>query len=402
MSVALRRMALLVPALMAGVAVPVWPQESPPLPSEERRPASEKRNDDILFEKARFERDGMVTLYLRVGHGRGRLLKAILEGAPLSTPGRPTPDITVTPNSKARILTDKGWALEAETMHLLIVSDVKENIAAIESILRALDVPDPQVFIEGRIVELRWDRDLQIGVEGDGAASTLWALKSGSDAFLKEVRAKFNPTDAITGGPFQGSSFRFSRTSAHQGTLAGVIQAFVQRGKGEVLSNPRIMVESGDEALVSAGERIPYSKTILIPGGSQTSVEYEEAAVSLKVRPHIVGASSVHLEIETSVKALAGFLNFPTGTAPTFTTRQAKTQVTVKDEEEIVIGGLLQKEKATVRRGIPFLSDIPIFGLLFGKYEETETVREILFFLKPSIVRHERGPARPIIDPERR
>ncbi len=399
---------VLVSALLLGVPAVVRPQDAAPAPTPAPTPAppapapKDDKGGDIIYEKARFEKDGRVTIYLRVGHQRGRLLKAILEGVVLNTPGKPLPDVTVTPNANARLLTDKGWVLESEEMHLIIVSDLKENIPAIEAALKVLDVPDPQVYIEGRIVEMRWDRDLQIGLEGDGGTATLWSLKPGSESFLKEIRTRFNPTEALTGGPFQGSTFRFQRSSAHQGSIGGVVQAFVERGMGEILSNPRIMVESGDEALVSAGERIPYSKTILIPGGSQTSVDYEEATVMLKVRPHIVGATNVHLEIDTQVKALAGFVNFPTGTAPTFTTRKAQTKVTVTDGDEIVIGGLLQKEKSQVRRGIPFLSDIPIFGVLFGKYEETESVREILFFLKPTIIQGERGPRRPLIDPERR
>jgi type IV pilus assembly protein PilQ len=381
------------------------PPKAPPPdikpPAAQEPPKKERERDEILYEIARFKRpDGLISICFRVGHERGRLLKAILEGVQLQIPGQAMPIVSVTPNARVKFLTDKGHVLESEEAHLLIVSDTEENIPYLESVLKVLDAPEPQVQIEARIVELRWDRELQLGLEGEGLNSVIYTLRPGSDAFLKEIRARFNPTEALAGGPFQGSTFRFGRTSAHQGSLTGVIQAFVQRGQGEVLSVPRIVASSGKEALILAGEKIPYTQSTLAAGQTTVTVQFEEANVSLKVRPHIVGSSNIRMEIDTSVKTLIGFVNFQTGTAPTFSNRQAKTDVTVRTGEEVWIGGILQKEKSKIRRGLPILSDIPVFGVLFGRYEESESLREILFTLKPTIL--EPGGLRAIIDPNKK
>ena len=384
----------------AGVALaqnppqqpPVQPPTNPPANQPTTQPAQDppkvsQDKDDILYEKWRLERNGMVTIYYRVGHDRGKLLKALLEG---------------NGDARAKILSSNGWVMESEPMHLMVVSDTKENIALVEQVLRVLDVPDPQVIIEAKVVELRWDKDMEIGFEGDsGPLSQLWIQSDDSGTFLREIRTKFNPTEAITGGSFQGSTFRFSRVSGHTGTMGGIVQAFLERGKGEILSAPRIMVDSGDEALVKAGEEFPYPEVVLHPGGSTTSVKYQPTGVTLKVRPHIVGANNVHLVLELDVKALLGFVNLPTGTAPSFTNRSASTKVTVRNGEEIVIGGLRRKEKHTLHRGLPFLSDIPIIGLLFGRYEEQEVTQEILFFIKPIIIQSGRDMPRSIIDPNK-
>jgi len=375
-------------------------QQEPPKPAEPPkvldRPAGE-----ILYPIGKFKRpDGLVSLCYKVGFQRGRLLKAILEGTTLQIPGQPAPIVSVTPGVSARILGPKGHAIESEEAHLLIVTDVEENIAYLESILKILDVPEPQVLIEARIVELRWDRDLQYGIEGDGPTSIIYSLPGSSGAFLKSISGKFNPTEAITGGPFQGSTFRFGRTSAHQGTLGGILQAFIQRGQAEILSSPRILASNGREALVLAGERVPYGETVLQGASIVTTARYEDANLQMKVRPHIVGSSYIQLEIDTSIKTLTGFINTPAFQAATFSNRQAKTEVTVRSGEEIWLGGLIQKEKSKVRRGIPILSDIPIFGALFGRYEESETVREIVFTLRPVIMEREKMPS--IIDPGRK
>jgi len=390
------------------------PQENPPTPppkppanaQEPPKPVElpkvlDHPGSEILYPIGKFKRpDGLVSLCYKVGFQRGRLLKAILEGTTLQIPGQPAPIVSVTPGVSARILGPKGHAIESEEAHLLIVTDVEENMAYLESILKILDVPEPQVLIEARIVELRWDRDLQYGIEGDGPTSVIYSLPGSSGAFLKSISGKFNPTEAITGGPFQGSTFRFGRTSAHQGTLGGILQAFIQRGQAEILSSPRILASNGREALVLAGERVPYSEQILQTGVVSTTIKYEDANLQMKVRPHIVGSSYIQLEIDTSIKTLTGFVNISGLGAATFSNRQAKTEVTVRSGEEIWLGGLIQKEKSKVRRGIPILSDIPIFGALFGRYEESETVREIVFTLRPVIMEREKMPS--IIDPGRK
>jgi len=378
---------------------PVKPQE-PPKPAETAKP-QERPAGEILYQIGKFKRpDGLISLCYKVGHQRAPLLKAILEGQTLQIPGQAAPLVSVTPNSKSRLLSEKGHVVESEEAHLLIVTDSEENIPYLEAVLKMLDVPDPQVLIEARIVELRWDSDLQFGIEGEGATSVIYTLPSDSGAFLREIRGKFNPTEAITGGPFQGSTFRFGRTSSHQGNIGGILQAFVQRGQAEILSTPRILASNGKEAIVLAGERVPYSEQVINAGAFTTTIKYEDANLQLKVRPHIVGSSFIQLEIDTSIKTLTGFVNISGLAAATFSNRQAKTEVTVRSGEEIWLGGLIQKEKSKIRRGIPILSDIPIFGALFGRYEESESVREIVFTLRPVIMERETMPT--IIDPSRR
>src|SRR5688572_16488727 len=275
-------MEFLAAAMLLGFAQDPPPPQPPPEKPVEPRVEAPKLQDrpqgEILYPVGKFKRpDGLVSLCYKVGFQRGRLLKAILEGQSLHLPGQPAPIVSVTPDRKSRILSDKGHALESEEAHLLIVTDVEENVPYLEAVLKMLDVPDPQVLIEARIVELRWDSDLQYGIEGEGANSTLYTLPVGSDAFLREIRAKFNPSEAQTPGPFQGSTFRFGRTSSHQGTLAGILQAFVQRGQAEILSTPRILASNGREALVLAGERVPYTQQTNAAGLVTTTIAYEDA-----------------------------------------------------------------------------------------------------------------------------
>src|SRR5262245_5604023 len=119
---------------------PPKPTENPPPPQPpktvEAPKAQERPSGEILYQIGKFKRpDGLVSLCYKVGFQRGRLLKAILEGQTLHIPGQPAPTVSVTPDRKARILSDKGYALESEESHLLIVTDAEENIPYLEAVL---------------------------------------------------------------------------------------------------------------------------------------------------------------------------------------------------------------------------------------------------------------------------
>ena len=113
----------------------------------------------------------------------------------------------------------------------------------------------------------------------------------------------------------------------------------------------------------------------------------------------------VGLKLKPEVSSTFGFIPLGSGAsavlAPRFNVRNAETELLVRDGDEVVIGGLYRRVNNTVRRGIPFLSDIPIIGVLFGKYEEEEVVQEILFYIKPTIIKSEADLPREDIDPLR-
>lgn len=378
-------------------------QDPPPPPPQPPQDPTPKAADDILFEKYRYEKDGFVTIFYRVGHDRGRILKAILEGQAVSATGG---GVTVTADAakRARVLSPEGWVLETENLHILIVSDKKERIPVIEAVLRALEVPDPQIRIDAKIIELRLDKSFQFGLEGDlSATAAAWLNHADSGSFLREVRTRFNPSAVLAGGTFQGSAFRFNRDGGGQGTIGGLLQMFVESGKAQIQSQPTVIVESGSKAVISSGEEIPYFETVLHPGGSTTTAKYRKTGVTLMVTPHIVGASSVNMIMDVDVTALLGFVTGPTGTAPSFTNRKVNTILTVPDGTQVVLGGLTRTENTTTRRGLPLLSDIPIIGWLFGRYEDTQITQEIVFLIRPSIFGGRSGTPMPVfLEPEKR
>ena len=112
----------------------------------------------------------------------------------------------------------------------------------------------------------------------------------------------------------------------------------------------------------------------------------------LKVTAHVLGSEFINLEIHPEVSAVVRFDLFPdVGAVPVIATRKANTEVTVEDGDLVVIGGLVQDRKVESVRGFPILMDMPILGYFFRREEKTTEKTEIVFYLRPYLVREE-GP----------
>jgi len=380
----------MIAALAAGflaLARQAPPQQPPPPPAKpaqadppKQAEPAKKWQDFCCYEKGRIERDGLVTIVYDLSHtprnppnvqGLEEFQKMLL---PYLTPG-------------------KGRIEQSNRLSALTITDTKENIVNVEKMLHLLHTANAPIMIEAKVVELRWDKDLQIGLEGDIApASTLWSQNATSESFLRDIRIRFNPQQAIGPSPFQGSTFRFNSASSHRGTLGGLVQMFVERGKAQILSQPRVLVRADETALIFTGDEIPYPVSIVTQpaGGAITQFGYKKAGVTLEVTPHIAAPGQVALKLRPEVITTFGFLEILPGTqAPQFTVRSVTTELLVRDGREVVIGGLYRRDRTLIRRGLPFLSDIPVLGYLFGKSEESEIVQEILFFIKPTIIKSE-------------
>ena len=376
-------------AFLAAVLLQATPEKDPPAKAED------PWQDFCCYEKGRLERDGLVTIIYQISH----------KPAPGSA-GK----FDESPKQYAMVLTsfvtkEKGKVDANDELGILAITDTPENITFVEKMFRMLHRPAAPVMIEAKVVELEWDSSLQIGIDGDlGGSALIWSESPGSDTFLREIRNRFNPSDAVGSSPFQGSVFRFGRTSSRTGSFGGLIQMFAERGKAKILSQPKILVKANTTAKIFAGEHVPIPKGFVVnPSGTTTTFEYKPVGVNLEVTPQLAAPGMIMLKLKPEVSNTFGFLPLGSGNstvlAPQFNVRSAETELLVRDEDEVVIGGLYRSVKNTVRRGIPFLSDIPIIGILFGKYEEQEAIQEILFYIKPTIIKTEAELPREDFDP---
>jgi type II secretory pathway component GspD/PulD (secretin) len=182
----------------------------------------------------------------------------------------------------------------------------------------------------------------------------------------------------------------------------------------EVISTPRIRTLNNQTALIKVGEEVPFFNTALtiVPGTSpgttiplpQTTVNSITIGTILTITPQISSDNWISLDISpvlTSLKSVVSFSNGGTSTgtsgsgsaaatAPDLDTKQASTLVRLRDGSTVVIGGLIQTQKAKNDTKIPVLGDIPWVGKLFTGTFRFEQKKELVIFVTPHII-HEGG-----------
>ncbi|MEW6197148.1 MAG: secretin N-terminal domain-containing protein [Planctomycetota bacterium] len=265
-----------------------------------------------------------------------------------------------------------------------IVLDVDPRFRdSVMKVVRDLDQPPPQVMIQVLIVEVTMDNDLELGVEF---------------AFQDLQYAKAGPTDTTTydyvGGTDLGAAgsglggFTFTITGADFNFLFRTLQS---EGSLNVLSRPQIVAMDNQEAYIDISNDVPYvtGTSTTIGGQITTSVARERIGIKLEVTPQINPDGFVRMEIKQEVSDFSGS-TVAVGqgvTAPVFFRREAKTTVTVKDSETVVLGGLITSRTENREQKIPILGDIPGLGLLFRNQRDTTKRSELLVVLTPRVVR---------------
>ncbi len=278
----------------------------------------------------------------------------------------------------SKVLSDKGDIQVNEATNSLVVMDYPENIAKIKKLISGVDQAPLQVLIEAKIVDIKtsdvekigtaWnspvDTDIDTATRGLSAGS---ALKDTDGAMIK-----FLP--------------RFKSLSANLS-----IDALVQESKAHILASPSIATLSGLEARIIIGDRIPYkSSTNSITSGTSTGtttnsvIEFVEVGTTLKVTPLVSPDGWITMKVHPEVSSVVAMIP---DAGPQITTREADATIRVKDNETIIIGGLIGKNKDSSDNGVPWLSKVPGMGWLFKRHSLSESQSELMVFITPHIIR---------------
>ena len=185
----------------------------------------------------------------------------------------------------------------------------------------------------------------------------------------------------------------------------GLLETFAQDNNLNIISSPSILTTENQEAEINAITEIPISRTTTDPATNQTRTDFEfrDVGVTLKVTPRITDDRYVTLEIEqelSEVSAETGRGSRVVGDVevpPDVISRKTKTTVAVKDNQTIIIGGLISERTSETVTGIPFLNRIPILKHIFGSTDIETRKTELLVMLTPRVI-FEEDDARAISD----
>jgi len=240
--------------------------------------------------------------------------------------------------------------------------------------IKKLDILPRQVLIEARIYEVQLTDDLEFGVDA-------WLRPKGSTA--EPARSK---DGSLVGGNLTANSFWFIGNSYE---MLARVNALRTKTNLKVLEAPSVLALDGTEASIVVGSEVPYPGGSYTPaaGGSTTDIGYRETGVSLIVLPRISASGFVTLEITQEVSAAGKPVTIGTQEAPSFLLSRVMNTFTVKDGETVAIAGIIRDSKSFTRSGVPFLSDIPVLGAIFGHSGRTADRAELIVMITPRVVR---------------
>jgi type IV pilus assembly protein PilQ len=260
-----------------------------------------------------------------------------------------------------------------------------------EDLISKLDVPQPQVEIEARIVQTSRDFARQIGVNwgvNARAASELGNTTPLSFPNQGSVSGRLGPQgpDGVGTAVDHAVSNPSSALGLALGSINGAINldialsALERSGKGRILSTPRVSTQNNIQAEIMQGVQIPIQTV----ANNTVTVTWKDAALILRVLPQITAVNTVIMKVEVE----NGSPDFARAIEnnPPINTQRALTSVRVANGDTTVIGGIfLSTEQATQSR-TPGLSKVPLLGLLFRRDEQTDESRELLIFITPRII----------------
>ncbi|MFB0322223.1 type IV pilus secretin PilQ family protein [Xanthomonas euvesicatoria] len=313
-------------------------------------------------------------------------------------------------------LSPRGRLVADERTNTLMISDIPKKVAQMRELISHIDRPVDQVLIESRIVIATdtFARDLgaRFGITGatgrgilSGALESNVNFQNTSAQRANEI-ANTGTSTTLASHLFPSglnvdlgaSGFTNSRAAGLAYTLLGSnfnldieLSAMQEEGRGEVVSNPRIVTANQREGVIKKGREIGY---VTISGGgaagsaAQANVQFKEVLLELKVTPTITNDNRVFLNMNVKKDEVARFIILEGyGTVPEINRREVNTAVLVGDGETVVIGGVYEFTDRESVSKVPFLGDIPFLGNLFKKRGRSKEKAELLVFVTPKVLR---------------
>ena len=288
----------------------------------------------------------------------------------------------------------------------LIISAQPDILKSLESVISQLDIRRAQVLVEALIVEISDKLARDLGVQflflGDGESSPIATQRFGTPNpdLISTIGAETSEDSTISSTmqtraansllALDGLAVGVARYKASGTSFATILNLIAQDADSNVLSTPSIMTMDNEEASIVVGQEIPITTGETLSGSNSNpfrSVTRQEIGVKLTVRPQINEGNAVKMYINQEVSSIFG----PLGEMSTdliTNKRNIKTTVLVEDGETIVLGGLIDDDVQESVKKVPFLGDIPLLGRLFKTTSISRTKRNLMVFLRPTIVRN--------------
>ncbi|KFN42002.1 hypothetical protein N787_04340 [Arenimonas metalli CF5-1] len=352
------------------------------------------------FEKAKADarianeqREELVTEYIAINYGNAEEIARLLTEDSKSSSGgggAASGGGGGLQQAAKGFLSARGSVSFDNRTNTLLLIDTAKKIQEIRTLLATLDRPVDQVLIEARIVVA-------------------------SEVFARELGVIFGVQDRV--GTL-GAAAEAGESTSDSGFLVGLpastpagllnlsilrsdisldleLSALEEEGRGEVVSNPRVITANQREAIIRQGDEVGYLtiQPSTTPGAvPQATVAFKEVLLELKVTPTITQDGRVYLNLMVKKDEVDELVANPAGGfVPQISKREVSTAVLIDNGQTVVVGGVYEFSSREDLRKVPFLGDLPVLGNLFKNKSKSSDKAELLIFVTPRILPVSRG-----------
>ena len=296
--------------------------------------------------------------------------------------------INTSNNDAFKILSPRGSVVVDARTNTLIIRETAKRLEEAKNLIRKLDVPVRQVMIDSRIViaSNTFAKELGVRFGVAGSDTTFGKIATSSSTINNPINGTAIADNALVDlaatNPYGALGMTLARGADYVLNLE--LSALQDQGKGEVVSNPRVMTTDRCTAKIKQGKQIPYTS-----GSSPTTaanVQFVDALLELDVLPQITPSGSISMTLNITKDEEDQAQTRP-NQQPPIIKRQVETTVQVMDGETVVLGGVFEGNLKNNNSEIPFLSDLPGIGFLFKRTLNKDEKQELLIFITPKIIK---------------
>ena len=286
-------------------------------------------------------------------------------------------DVKQTANLIRTILKTRDIFVD-EKINLLVMKDTPNTIRLAEKLIAAQDIADPEVMLQVEVLEVGYNKLLEIGaqISPTAAVGVVGAAGTAGQLTLAELQSRDKNLVRLTFGD----------------PLA-LLTLHHTDGRTNLLANPQIRVRNKEKAKIHIGDRVPVLTTTAAAAGTfvSQSVTYLDVGLKLEVEPLVYLDDDVGIKLGLEVSSITKTIQTPSGTGTTLVyqvgTRNTSTTLRLHDGETQVLAGLLSDEDRRSAVRVPGLGDIPALGRLFSSTSDETVKTEIILLITPRLLR---------------
>lgn len=284
----------------------------------------------------------------------------------------------------------------SESSNALVMNAPPAMLNTMKRVISQLDIRRAQVLVEAVVVEVSGTIASDIGVTWvtDPEKELIAGINTLGDLPLTSITGGDSDSDIGDSVDITSVGRGFTFGYFNNGDLQAAIRALDANQNANILSTPTVVAIDNEEASLLVGQNVPFITGQSTSSASSTNdpfttIERQDIGITLVVTPRINEGDSITLEIQQKTENLERSVETAAVAASDIITskREIITKALIKDDQILVLGGLISDEETEIQEKVPFLGDLPLVGKLFSSTGKSKTKQNLMVFIHPVILK---------------